>query len=504
VGEDDDVGVPGAEGLIVSTIFSNTGRFDFAATVGGKHTPVYVFGGGGSLSDTVMLYVRETVAVGESAWFQKAEHGGGRGFTSAPGRESLDWHAASPDTDGMARGRITIDAQESSSFTGPIESFPRAPLATDSASTDQRRVCVALYVDSVSGVGPTLDVTVRSSPTADFATSTVRMTFDQVTATGIYWQEARGPISDEFWRVDGTIGGSSPAFRIIAAIGVGKIAAHRMPPAIPTLVAPANGATDIFAGLLSWSDAVDDINGSPATSYDVNFGTTNPPPRVSTGQAGASLDRGLLASSTTFYWQVVARNAFGTTAGPIWSFTTIAEDSVTVLTSTSTGTLNNFNPGALTVLNVLRMNNASLATIRGLTNNGNAPTDGTMVWIEAVGAGQVDIANQDAASTAANRIINNVTAPISLAAGSGRALLCYDGTTARWRVLEHTQGAAITPTFAAGNFGAGGAMTWTVDSGDVVSFSYELRGRILNLGVLVAEHDRRWHTIERVVNHSAW
>jgi regulation of enolase protein 1 (concanavalin A-like superfamily) len=64
------------------------------------------------------------------------------------------------------------------------------------------------------------------------------------------------------------------------------------------------------------------------TSYDVRFGTTNPPPIVATGLMSADqFAPGTLANSTTYFWQVIARNASGTTTGPVWSFTTSANGS---------------------------------------------------------------------------------------------------------------------------------------------------------------------------------
>jgi hypothetical protein len=68
---------------------------------------------------------------------------------------------------------------------------------------------------------------------------------------------------------------------------------------------------------LTWTSA-------GATSYDVSFGTTNPPPQVSSAQAAASYSPTGLVNSTTYFWQIVARNAAGSTAGPVWSFTTAA------------------------------------------------------------------------------------------------------------------------------------------------------------------------------------
>ena len=110
---------------------------------------------------------------------------------------------------------------------------------------------------------------------------------------------------------------------------------------------------------------------------------------------------------------------------------------------TTTGNIDNLD---FSNASIIRANNASLATIRGLV----AGTAGQRVTIVSIGAGQVDINDQDANSTAANRIITGVSLPLSLAAGIGQITLQYDGTTARWRVVSHEQGAwiAYTPTWS--------------------------------------------------------
>lgn len=122
-------------------------------------------------------------------------------------------------------------------------------------------------------------------------------------------------------------------------------------------------------------------------------------------------------------------------------------------------------------------NNATALTIQGIV----ACFDGQQLAIFSKGAGQVDLANQSGSAAASDRIINGVTGTISLAAGVGRVLLEYDSTTARWRVMDHEQGAWITPTFAAGDFTGSGAMTWTVAAGDVTTYAYYLRGRALTV-----------------------
>src|SRR5262249_31558307 len=97
---------------------------------------------------------------------------------------------------------------------------------------------------------------------------------------------------------------------LVANVGGGTIS----PPGAPTSPAPANGATGIATGqLLSWTAA-------GATGFDVRLGTTTTPSLVATVTAPSYAAS--LAAGTTYYWQIVARNAAGTTAGPVWTFAT--------------------------------------------------------------------------------------------------------------------------------------------------------------------------------------
>ena len=157
--------------------------------------------------------------------------------------------------------------------------------------------------------------------------------------------------------------------------------------------------------------------------------------------------------------------------------------STTIATSTATGTQNDWAPG-IVGNTVVRLNNASLLTIQGISSTN--VLSGTRVLFVSVGAGQVDFAHQNGSSAAANRLINQATSgTTSLAPGTGTAEYSYDGTTQRWRLVSHEQGAAITPTFAAGNFTGASAMTWTVASGDVVTYTYLLRGRRLTVDFVI-------------------
>jgi len=89
-----------------------------------------------------------------------------------------------------------------------------------------------------------------------------------------------------------------------------------LPPTPPTLLSPANGATGVsLSPTLTWNAS------SGATSYDVYFGTSSTPPLV-TNVSTTSYVPGTLIPNTIYHWQVVARNAGGTGASPVWSFTT--------------------------------------------------------------------------------------------------------------------------------------------------------------------------------------
>jgi hypothetical protein len=78
----------------------------------------------------------------------------------------------------------------------------------------------ALHVIAASGTTPTLDVTVRSDDGSGFGSPTTRLTFAQKVAIGSDWQSAAGAITDDWWRVTYTIGGTDPSFTFVVAVGI--------------------------------------------------------------------------------------------------------------------------------------------------------------------------------------------------------------------------------------------------------------------------------------------
>jgi hypothetical protein len=88
------------------------------------------------------------------------------------------------------------------------------------------------------------------------------------------------------------------------------------PPSTPTISGAANGSTG------NRRDPALDWSAPYATANDVYFGTSNPPPLFAANLLMPSYRMFSLAADTLYYWQVVARNEAGTTAGSVWSFQT--------------------------------------------------------------------------------------------------------------------------------------------------------------------------------------
>ena len=110
-------------------------------------------------------------------------------------------------------------------------------------------------------------------------------------------------------------------------------------------VTPIDNGTNVSTGTsLQWTSIPE------ATSYDVYFGTDNPPAtKVSSGQAGTSYTPSVsLLTGTVYYWKVVPKNASGSAINCyVWKFTTVIPvPSCATVPVPSDGTINyaNTNP----------------------------------------------------------------------------------------------------------------------------------------------------------------
>ena len=105
-------------------------------------------------------------------------------------------------------------------------------------------------------------------------------------------------------------------------------------PGCATNLSPATGATGVSkATSISWAAGT----GSP-TSYDVYFGTSTIPPLVASGVTSTTYTpSSTLTSNTTYYYQIIPRNASGPATGcSIISFTSAPTISYDVVRTTGT------------------------------------------------------------------------------------------------------------------------------------------------------------------------
>ena len=96
------------------------------------------------------------------------------------------------------------------------------------------------------------------------------------------------------------------------------------PPNTPSSPSPPDEAVNVNLNAdLNWSGG--DPDPGDTVTYDIYFGTTNPPPIKTYGHTTTTYDPGTMEYGTTYYWKIIAWDSFGeSAAGPIWSFTTEA------------------------------------------------------------------------------------------------------------------------------------------------------------------------------------
>ena len=92
-------------------------------------------------------------------------------------------------------------------------------LALGAVSASQR-IYAALHVFAASGTSPTLAVTIKSDDLVGFGSPATQITLSTATTVGAQFASAAGAITDTFWRVDWTIGGTTPSFTFAVVIGI--------------------------------------------------------------------------------------------------------------------------------------------------------------------------------------------------------------------------------------------------------------------------------------------
>lgn len=133
-----------------------------------------------------------------------------------------------------AVGELAMGNISGSSSTGPVvrgqllhpSNASRTATSTGTgqqlgAVSATQRMYAALHVISASGTLPTLAVVLQSDDNAGFTTPTSRITFSTATGRTSQMSSVAGAITDTYWRVSYTVGGTgSPTFAFAVTAGV--------------------------------------------------------------------------------------------------------------------------------------------------------------------------------------------------------------------------------------------------------------------------------------------
>lgn len=111
------------------------------------------------------------------------------------------------------RGTIEDPGTTAVTATGSTTGFQLGAVGAD------EKLYGGLFVIAASGTSPTIDAKIQSDDNSSFTSATDQITFSQLTDTGSEIKSANGAITDDYFRFNYTIGGTSPSFTIFGIIG---------------------------------------------------------------------------------------------------------------------------------------------------------------------------------------------------------------------------------------------------------------------------------------------
>lgn len=118
-------------------------------------------------------------------------------------------------SDRAVRGTILVDDSANLTATGNSTGRQLGAVAAG------KSLYVAAHVVSVSGTStPTLALKVQSDDNASFTSATDRITLTNFTAVGAQYSKVAGAITDDYFRINYTLSGTSPSFKVFITVGI--------------------------------------------------------------------------------------------------------------------------------------------------------------------------------------------------------------------------------------------------------------------------------------------
>jgi hypothetical protein len=168
-----------------------------------------------AVADVPLSVMAQGGAAADRAYFTKILTGSVQPFGGQVGElDGFSWAASGAGGVPLVPGTVMAAkaARTSSSTSGTALQLGAVGAA--------QRIYAALHVFAASGTTPTLAVTVKSDNGVGFATPATQITFTTANAAGSQFSSAAGAIADDYWRVDWTIGGTTPSFTFAVVIGI--------------------------------------------------------------------------------------------------------------------------------------------------------------------------------------------------------------------------------------------------------------------------------------------
>lgn len=114
------------------------------------------------------------------------------------------------------RGKV-LESNTGRSSTGNSASLTMAAVGAT------EKLVGTVHVVSVTGTSPTLDLVIESDSSDTYGSPVTRVTVPQFTAAGSYTFTVDGAITDTEYRVAATVGGTTPVFEYLVAIGIAAL-----------------------------------------------------------------------------------------------------------------------------------------------------------------------------------------------------------------------------------------------------------------------------------------
>jgi len=167
---------------------------------------------GASVGNELIVTTVPEAGVGNTAYFMKSRLFSYQMF-GAVGEIAPFSISKSQSDDKVVQGKIEID--------GALTTTGNSTGVQLGAVGSTEKIYVAIHCTAVSGTStPTVTFKLQSDDNASFTSPTDVITFSDITAIGADYQSAAGAITDDYFRLNYTISGTSPSFSIHATIGI--------------------------------------------------------------------------------------------------------------------------------------------------------------------------------------------------------------------------------------------------------------------------------------------